>query len=255
MKLNWTLALPMAAMLMMPAAARATTLTWDFSGGSANLVGGPKTGDLGASTETYKSGGVNIIASSKSGLDLYGKAGGGDENGLGITEVDGSFYNFSFCVSNCNNEITGSDFVQLDLNALSSGYNTFGFTMNSTTDGETWKGCWSTTAGTFPSGPSGCVTGSSEAPTFVSLGNSFLGRYFDIEATGHSNSSCGGNNNENGYGNNNNNNDGCPSDVLLHSFSASTTVNTTSVPEPMSLLLLGSGIAGFVGRRLKTPRA
>src|SRR6185503_20243148 len=85
-----------AAVMAMAAAggARAATVLFDFS-----LA--PHQGDLGT-TETYVSSGFNQL---NQATDLYGKHGGGDENGLGLTNDPSGDDEIYF----------GKGFVQLDV--------------------------------------------------------------------------------------------------------------------------------------------
>jgi hypothetical protein len=192
--------------LWTPSLVGATSITWDFSGGASDLVGSPTSGNLGAGSRTFTSGGVSIIAIPSAG-HLYGKHAGGDENGLGLTNDPTG-----------DDEISGSNFIQLDLNSLLSGYTNFRFSMNSTTDGEHWKACFSSVRGSF--GASNCQTGSTEGIDII--GNTLAKRYFDVMVL-------------------NLGDDG--DNVLLHTFSADTSVRATqTTPEPTTLCLLGSGL-------------
>jgi hypothetical protein len=202
---------PVLGVLGVPSPASATNITWDFSGGAADLIGSPTSGDLGAGSRTFTSGGVSILATPSAG-HLYGKHAGGDENGLGLTNDPTGDY-----------EISGSNFIQLDLVSLLSGYNHFKFSMNSTTSGEQWKACFSSVAGAF--GSIGCQTGSAEGVNII--GDVLGARYFDLKDFDVN----------------------CPlhclagSNVLLHTFSADSRVTQlTSTPEPATLCLFGSGL-------------
>jgi hypothetical protein len=215
----------MIGLLAVPAIAAASTLTWDFSTGTV----GPT---LGQASETFTSTGgatnksivtspfvqnsfcVNLGWIDFGCNDLYGKADGTDENGLGlIGDPSGQ------------HEITTGNFIQLDLVNLLSGYQNFAFSMNSTTDGEEWQACYSATAGTF--GSLGCTTGSNEGwnPSILSL--PATARYLDFTAIGTGDT---GDSRDN---------------ILLYKFSADTVLTTTAVPEPASLLLLGTGLVGI----------
>jgi PEP-CTERM motif len=202
-----TFALVAVGILTTASLAGATPLTWDFSTPS---------GDQGAQ-HTYFAGGVSIIATAYpvSGRNhLYGKNAGGDEEGLGLTSDPTG-----------DHEISGSNFIQLDLGNLLSGYSNFAFSMNSVTDGERWKVCFSKVAGSF--GSLACQTGTTEGTDVI--GNTLAGEYLDFKDL--SSWDYGGGN------------------VLLHTFSAT----ATTAPEPASLILLGSGLVA-IGRGLKRKR-
>ena len=158
----------LALTVLFAGAMQAATITWDFSTG---LVG-----NTPGNTETFSSGGFSIVAkgySSNNNLtNLYGKAAGGNENGLGLNAFS-------------DHEITAGeelhDFIQLDLGNL-VGFTNFKIAFNSTTD-EGWQ--------VFNCGTSGTACGTSvlignDQGTLhsFSVGNvSSTGRYLDVKAT------------------------------------------------------------------------
>lgn len=81
------------------ASASADTITWNFSTGTSM--------SLGSMTHTFVSDGIGITASTTSS-DLFSKAGGGDENGLGLACCDS------------DHEITAGNSIMFDLSSLFS---------------------------------------------------------------------------------------------------------------------------------------
>ncbi|HXA38496.1 MAG TPA: PEP-CTERM sorting domain-containing protein [Phenylobacterium sp.] len=212
-----TLLLACAAMAV-ATGANATTLVFDFS-----LA--PHQNDVGP-TETYTVGGLSIYASgfnwSGAATDLYGKHGGGDENGLGL-----------------NNDPTGdheihyhSGFVQLDLSDfvghVLAGSTTFG--TNSVTGGEAWTVYGANTAGSLV-GAVQLATGTNEAVNQVLPG---LGayRFFDFVET----APQGGEN------------------FLITKITTTATTVQQGVPEPASWALMSIGVGGL-GALLRRRRA
>src|SRR4249920_307771 len=100
--------------------ASATVLDWNFQ---------DHLGVLGT-TQTFSAGGNNLTARGFTAGDvataLFGKNGGGDENGLGLNND-----------ASGDHEITGGNFVQLNLDGLLGllDINGFTFQMGSTTQG------------------------------------------------------------------------------------------------------------------------
>ena len=86
--------------------ASAGTITWNFSTGTSM--------SLGSASHTFVGNGVGITASS--GTELFSKAGGGDENGLGLTCCDS------------DHEINPGQSIMFDLNSLFS-YNVTSLTL------------------------------------------------------------------------------------------------------------------------------
>jgi hypothetical protein len=202
----------LAAVAMAMAAAggaQAATVLFDFS-----LA--PHQGDLGT-TETYVSSGVTLIASGfnqfNQATDLYGKHGGGAENGLGMTNDPSGDDEIYF----------GKGFVQLDVQGLFGKIvaNSLQFGTNSTTQGETWKVYGSNTAGSL-SGATTIISGATEGLHNLSGLGTY--KYYDFVSV----SSSGGKN------------------FLITSLQA-----TAAVPEPESwtLIIVGMGGLGALLRR------
>lgn len=165
-------------------------------------------------TETYTTGGLSILASgfTAAGLtaDLWGKHGGGDENGLGMANDPQHEIHF------------GNGFVQLDVSNLFSKVNaaTLMFGTNSTSGGEVWKVYGTNTAGSIAGGVV-VATGSNEGNHLLpSLGTY---RYYDFVET----AQAGGQN------------------FLITSISGT----TVPEPEAWTLMIAGFGGLGAMMRR------
>jgi len=145
-------------------AMQAATITWNFSTGTV--------GNVGSSTEIFNSGGFNVtangFAANTVARNLFGKASGGDENGLGLVDTS-------------DNELSGNNFIQLDLSAL-SGFTNFKIAFNSTTD-EGWQVFNCAASGTVCA--TSLLTGNNEGTlNSISVGNvTGTGRYLDVKAT------------------------------------------------------------------------
>ncbi|HWZ00781.1 MAG TPA: PEP-CTERM sorting domain-containing protein [Edaphobacter sp.] len=89
--------------------------------------------DLGHS-HTYTSGAISVTAYAFGGsADLFGKNGGGSENGVGIARQ-------------FDNEISNSTFIELDLSSIT---NPFSLSIGSTQNTEGFKVCFSSSLGTL----------------------------------------------------------------------------------------------------------
>ena len=176
------------------------------------------TGDLGTS-HTYTLGSTSVTAYGFNGTtigsatDLYGKNGGGTENGLGIANTGSE------------HEITSSTFISLDVSQISG---PFSLAIGSTQGVEGFTLCFETSKGVTGGGSCTSYNSPLGDPDVVS-GLTLPGgdKFITIRGDGHPE---GGN-------------------VLLDSI----TYTTAPTPEPSSLALLGTGIlaaAGVVRRKL-----
>lgn len=193
-----------AALSLAVVASPAFATTISFAGNNSSL----------GHTNTYGMAPNQVTASafsdSGSSLSLYGKNGGGSENGVGIT-------------GNSDDEINHSSFIQLDVSHLAAP--SFVLSIGSTQAPSAPEGfeiCLSATSGTL--GSSCTLYSGVTAPTsdpFTTLTITPGTDFVDIQAYG---SPSSGN-------------------VLLDSL---TTVSAAT-PEPSSLLLLGTGVLGAAG--------
>jgi PEP-CTERM motif len=110
-----------AGLLLVTSSAFAGSYSWDFSN---------PTGTLGTS-QNYFANGVKIVAygfdSTNTGIKLFGKNGGGDENGVGIA-------------GGADNEIQVGQYIQLDMTAVAALHPTTAtLGVGSVQAGETWS--------------------------------------------------------------------------------------------------------------------
>ena len=197
------------------APANATIVTWSF-------ISAPNpTGVISSNSqvETSTAGGFTIMASGYSAIggsltNLFGKTGGGDENGLGIHSDPSG-----------NNEIWGKTFIQLDVqSARSAGLGGFNFMMGSSTSNEAWNVFGTNSAGGLSLG-SALASGTDEATHALAGGYRYYDFFYDSSHNG-----TGGKN------------------VLLHQFAA-----VTAVPESSTwaMIILGFAGMGFMACRRK----
>jgi hypothetical protein len=133
------------------------------------------TGDL-TTTHTYSLDGVNIVATGFNGGDLWGKADGGDENGVGLANDPGGDHEIYHVTSGA------IPFIQIDLlNLINAGFAGFQFQMNSTTSPDGWSVSACSSGGT-DCGTS-AVTGSDEGVSHSVPTLSATNHYLDFSAT------------------------------------------------------------------------
>ena len=201
-RLLMTTAIVTGALFFHPTA-QAALVDWNFQ---------DHTGLLG-NTQTFTSSGINLLARGFDGFDigtrLFGKNGGGDENGLGLNNDPTG-----------EDEITGRNFIQINVDGpLANRVDNFTFQMASSTDGEKWA-----------------VYGSNDAHPFV----------FTLLASGSdelvTHTLAGGFDNYNFFYNGPSSGVG-GANVLIHDFGG--TIEPLAAPEPATLAVLGVGIAGL----------
>lgn len=141
-------------------AANASVITFNFDSSTGNL----------GHTQTYTVDGFTITATaepnSRYGPDLYGKAAGGDENGIGLTN-DWSG----------DHEITPGSFIQLSITSITP-YDPLTLIIDSSTGDDAWAIYQTNSANTL-SGATLLKSGTSEHSFTVNP----TGSYLDITAT------------------------------------------------------------------------
>jgi hypothetical protein len=178
------------------------------------------TGDLGTS-HTYTVGTLSttLTAVGTPAAHLFGKAAGGDENGVGMTNDTTGDGEIQF----------GKGFVQVDATSLSAVQLAF----NSTTDGEQWSVFGSNTSGVL-----GSLITSGMAETMTAVLPTFS--FYDVESTTAPGGTSGNN-------------------IVLASMTASAggTTRGGGVPEPATwtMMLIGFGGLGAVLRRRRAALA
>lgn len=118
-------ALAVTGMVVAAAPANAA-ISFDFTSPAGLLTSSQTYTDTGGSgLQVFAQGFDNLNAAT----NLFGKANGGDENGLGLANDPTGDNEISF----------GHGYIQLDVNQLIGNATNVQFFMNSTTDGEAWN--------------------------------------------------------------------------------------------------------------------
>lgn len=196
-----------AAALLAVGSAQASMITYDFSS-HAGVLGASQTYQpQGGDPVITAYGAVATVGGFLFPAKLYGKTGGGDENGLGLA----STYDHEI------NAPMGSQAIVLDVAALAGQDLKIGF--GSVQDDEGWQVGFDDSAAppSNESAFSDYASGSSDYPSMHDFGVSDA-HYLIIEATS--------------------------GNILLDSLDATST-SPTNVPEPASLAILGAGLLGL----------
>jgi len=187
------------------------------------------TGNLGT-TKGYTESGLTITAGgfdqNSLATDLYGKAEGGDENGLGLANDSTGDHEIEF----------KHGFVQINVSALFGKVSSLGFLTGSTTDGEKWAVYGSNASGVCGAGYSATngncgtplqsgITESQGSP--ISLLDFGTYDFYDFVEISHVNSDDQTDNNDN---------------ILLTSLTATPAVG---VPEPATWLMFLVALGGI----------
>ena len=205
-----TLAAVLLAGTALATPASAATITWNF--GEHGFGALPNTQQFDVGGDFFLS--ARGFDPSDRGTALFSKNGGTNEVGLGL--VDDPSH---------EGEITGSNFVQLNIDGLQSRLTNFTFSMNSVDNAEGWKVFGSNDSSPFAftllASSSGLLDNATHT---LADGWDNYNFFYSGGATGSSN-------------------------VLLHSFSA----ELQAVPIPPAIAMFGAGLAGigWVTRRRK----
>ncbi len=198
----------LAGLLAISATGATAAVVFDFGVGPNGVVTPSWAGNQGV-TDTYTISGQSLTATAfgPNSDQLFGKNGGGDENGLGMTNDPSG-----------ENEIYfGKGFIQLDVSLLTGALQ---LAFNSTTAGEQWTVYGSNSAGVLGSATlpgSIFLIGSGTTETTQNLTGGY--KYYDVLSTVAAGGDNGGN-------------------VLIKSL-------TVSVPEPASWGLMIVGVLGI----------